>query len=103
MTKNMETSPAKSALEELEFLRKCFRESAKQYIAAVETDILTVKRAIEDLEKSKARSAPDRIRDLRDMLTLMRRLDIKPEKGRRKDLKKVDLLLRDLIDLTVNW
>lgn len=103
MPPNTEASPAKSALEELEFLGNSFREAAERYVTTVEADILVVRRAIEDLQKSKARTSPDRIRDLRDMLTIMRRLEIKPEKGRRKDLKKIDLLLQELVELCANW
>ena len=31
-----------------------------------------------------------KIRDLRDMLTLLRHRQLKPDKGRRKDLKKIE-------------
>ena len=43
------------------------------------------------------------IRDLRDMLTLCRTLDLKPEKGRRKDLKKIDSLLEELHLMIKSW
>ena len=36
------------------------------------------------------------IHDLRDMLTLLRTLEVKPEAGRRKDLKKIETLVEDL-------
>ena len=36
------------------------------------------------------------IRDQGDMLTLIRKLDAKPEKGRRKDLRKIDSIVSDL-------
>jgi hypothetical protein len=37
------------------------------------------------------------------MITLCRTLDLKPEKGRRKDLKKIDTLLDELQVLVQNW
>ena len=41
------------------------------------------------LEQTKNATVPAaQIRDLRDMITLCRTLDLKPEKGRRKDLQK---------------
>jgi len=46
---------------------------------------------------------PAKMRDLRDMLTLLRKFSIKPEKGRRKDLKKIDALVGDLTMLIEQW
>ena len=53
-----------------------------------------------------ARSALDgepfgetRIRDLGDMVTLVRKIEVKPIKGRRKDLKKIDATIGDLREL----
>ncbi len=44
-----------------------------------------------------------RVRDLRDMLTLLRTMQIKPQEGRRKDLKKVETIISDLELLTAGW
>ena len=43
------------------------------------------------------------IHDLRDMLTLLRTLEVKPEAGRRKDLKKIETLVEDLRLLSERW
>ena len=43
------------------------------------------------------------IPDLRDMLTLLRTLEVKPEAGRRKDLKKIESLVEDLRLLSERW
>ena len=43
------------------------------------------------------------IHDLRDMLTLLRTLEVKPEAGRRKDLKKIESLVEDLRQLSARW
>jgi hypothetical protein len=37
------------------------------------------------------------------MITLCRTLDLKPEKGRRKDLKKIDTLVEELETMVQNW
>ena len=42
----------------------------------------------------------EQIRDLGDMLGLLRKLKIKPEKGRRRDLRKIDAVLEDLVLLS---
>ena len=44
-----------------------------------------------------------KIRDLRDMLTLLRHRQLKPDKGRRKDLKKIESVVDDLAMLIENW
>ena len=43
------------------------------------------------------------IPDLRDMLTLLRTLEVKPEAGRRKDLKKIESLVEELRLLSERW
>ena len=57
------------------------------------------------LNDSKARvdALEAQIRDLRDMITLCRTLDLKPEKGRRKDFKKIDTLLEELHLMIKAW
>jgi hypothetical protein len=54
---------------------------------------------------SPARSEMDKseIHDLRDMLTILRTLQVKPEAGRRKDLKKIETLIDDLRLLSERW
>ena len=50
-----------------------------------------------------ADSPNSEIHDLRDMLTLLRTLEVKPEAGRRKDLKKIETLVEDLRLLSERW
>jgi chromosome segregation ATPase len=97
-----DASPMKSVVEELETLRSDFRASLNSYATRIESEITTIRAAVEkDGKKVKVSSA--RIRDLRDMLTLLRKFQIKPEKGRRKDLKKLDSLVGDLTLLIESW
>jgi t-SNARE complex subunit (syntaxin) len=37
------------------------------------------------------------------MLTLLRNRQLKPDKGRRKDLKKIESVVNDLTMLIENW
>jgi hypothetical protein len=102
MAKSLEVSPMKSLAEELEFVRKSFRESIEVYSTRVETQLTQIRENV--LEKTKKQNLPAaQIRDLRDMITLCRTLDLKPEKGRRKDLKKIDTLLEELGLMIQNW
>jgi hypothetical protein len=102
MAKSLEVSPMKSVAEELDFLRKAFRECINVYATRIETQLLQIRETV--LEQTKnPKLPPSHIRDLRDMITLCRTLDIKPEKGRRKDLKKFDTLVEELHALIQNW
>lgn len=43
------------------------------------------------------------LKDLRDILAELRGLQVKAEKGRRKDLKKIEILVGDLLLITEKW
>ena len=94
----------KSALEEVEALRRLFRATLKHFSASVETDLDRLKSAIAaKTEGGKTALAPELIHDARDMVTLVRTLDIKPEKGRRRDLKKMGGVIEDLQKIVEKW
>jgi hypothetical protein len=101
MAKSLEVSPMKSLAEELAFVRKSFRESIEVYSARVETQLTQIRDTV--LEQAKKETTPAQIRDLRDMITLCRTLDLKPEKGRRKDFKKIDTLMEELHLMIQKW
>ncbi len=94
-----ETSPAKSLVSDLVTLRRTLRQTGQAYLRRLEGEIDEVlawasEQAREpDLPKS-------RIRDLGDMITLVRKVDAKPQKGRRRDLKKIDATVGDLRELS---
>ena len=101
MAKSLEVSPMKSLAEELEFVRKAYRESIQVYSRRVEAQLSALRDIV--LKQTTPNPPPAQLRDLRDMITLCRTLDLKPEKGRRKDLKKIDTLLGELQVLVQNW
>jgi CRISPR/Cas system-associated endonuclease Cas3-HD len=95
-------SPLKSAREELDFLRKMFRDLMVSYSARIEGEIAQMREAVVSEEKKKKNSS-SHLRDARDIITLIRTLDVKTEKGRRRDLKKIDLLIEELNRFVENW
>jgi len=97
-----DTSPMKSTIEELDQLRTVVRETLDAYGGRLEAEIALVRAAVSELRKLKEPSS-DRIRDLRDMLTLLRHVPVRTDKGRRKDLKKLDSLVGDLQMMIENW
>ena len=101
MAKSIEISPTKSFVEELEILRKSLRDCLEAYVQRLEHELDQIR------ERALAHGSPEpaaaHIRDLRDMISLCRTLEIKPDKGRRKDLKKIDSLIEELSVIVANW
>jgi len=102
MAKTLEASPMKSAAEELELLRKTLRRCVDAYASRLENQINEVRnRILPHIDEQKI--APARIRDLRDILTLCRTLEVRADKARRKDLKKIEAVIDELLVLVENW
>lgn len=93
-----DASPAKSLLSDLAELRTLLRATGRAYLQRLEGDIdeLAVWARMRASEKKMPKAG---IRNLGDMVTLVRKLDVKPIKGRRKDLKKIDATIGDLREL----
>lgn len=97
-----DAAPFKAIVEELGGLRVALRGTVESYLARLDAEIVEVSAAVEK-EAGKKKVPPARQRDLRDMLSLLRSASVKADKGRRKDLKKIDSLVGDLTILTENW
>lgn len=97
-----ETTPASHLLEEIEQLRQHMRICVARYADTLEVEIGKLEKAVRH-EAEKGSEKNPRMRDIRDMLIVLRRLDIKPEKGRRKDFKKIENALADLQLLSEDW
>lgn len=97
-----EASPVKSVIEELDTLQAAFHGTLQSYTARVDAEVALIRETVQTLSGQEKIPAA-RLRDLRDMLTLLRNSSFKTEKGRRKDLKKIDNILEDLAMLTENW
>ncbi len=97
--KHSDASPAKSLGEELVSLERSLRAVAKTYQAKLTADLALIKNWNEDIAKS-AKPERDDVRSQGDMIGLLRKLKLKPEKGRRRDLRKIDSVLDDLMFLS---
>lgn len=95
---NHETSPAKLLLTDLASFRRTLRLTGRAYLNRLEAELDEV--AAWANERAQERDLPKaRLRDLGDMITLVRKIDPKPIKGRRRDLKKIDATVEDLREL----
>ncbi|MFA7344065.1 MAG: hypothetical protein WC003_07155 [Terrimicrobiaceae bacterium] len=97
-----EASPAKALLEELEAFRGACHGTLDSIAARLDEQIDSIKFRVEALGSGE--DVPSgKNRDIRDMLTLLRNAGVKPEKGRRKDLKKLDSISDDLAMMVEHW
>lgn len=93
-----QVSPAKSLLTDLVSLRRTLRHAGRAYIHRLEAGIDEV--ATWATERAREPELPKaHLRDLGDMITLVRKLGHKPDKGRRRDLKRIDRTIEDLRQL----
>lgn len=85
-------------LTDLVSLRQALRRTGRAYLNRLEAEIDEV--AAWATERAREADLPKaRIRDLGDMITLVRKIDSKPSKGRRRDLKKIDATVGDLREI----
>ena len=90
-----ETSPARLLGEELAELRRDLRTTIRAYGARLEIGLAESRAALEAIKPPESLSR-ERLNQLRDLTILVRKRKLKPEKGRRKDLRKIDSLIEDL-------
>jgi hypothetical protein len=92
-----DASPAKSLISDLAGLRRALRLTGQSYLRRLEMEIdeITLWAKSQTNEAELPKSA---IRDLGDMITLVRKVEVKPRKGRRRDLRKIDTTVNDLRD-----
>ena len=72
------------------------RTIAKAYIARLENDLLVCLAALKSIWTY--RTMPrEMLNQIRDLTIVVRNRKLKSEKGRRKDLRKIDSLIGDLV------
>jgi hypothetical protein len=94
--KPRESSPVTMLESELHALHRDLRTTAKAYIARLENDLLVclaVLRSYGPIEQV----SRETLHQIRDLTIIVRNRKLKPEKGRRKDLRKIDSLIVDLV------
>ncbi len=83
------------ARQQLVLINGLLDEVARNYIARLHRETAELIRALERKPMGE-RGAVNRTKNLREILKRIGRLQIDPEKGRRKDLKKIDALIGEL-------
>ena len=90
------------ARQQLLLVNGLLDEVARNYLARLHREITEL---IRTLEKKQAEPGLSRreLKDLHDILKRIALLQINPERGRRKDLKKIDALIGELQSTVERW
>ena len=87
----------KELLAQLQHLRTETKEISRLYVANLQRDIVQI---IEFLNESNATGTAKKSRSvspiLAQMKTTLDEINVKPEKGRRKDLRRIELAVRSM-------
>ena len=97
--KRPEVTPATMLERELEALRRDLRSTMRAYVARLEIDLAESTRAVGSVKDGENISR-ERLHDIRELMILLRNRKLKPENGRRKDVRKIDSLIRDVHSIT---
>jgi len=97
-----EASPMKAVLQELEALQSSFHEALQLYASRMDEELGRVHQLVRQ-ELDRGNPSQGKIRDLRDMLTLLRHVEIKKGKVRRKELRRFETVVEDLKGLVDRW
>ena len=81
---------------ELQALHRDLRTTAKAYITRLENDLVVCLAALRSYGPVEQISR-EMLHEVRDLTIIVRNRKLKPEKGRRKDLRKIDSLIVDLV------
>ena len=81
---------------ELRALHRDLRIVTKAYVARLENDLLVCLAALRSYGPIEQVSR-EILHQVRDLTIIVRNRKLKPEKGRRKDLRKIDSLIVDLV------
>jgi hypothetical protein len=90
------------ARQQLLLVNGLLDEVARNYLARLHREIAELIRALEKKQAAPIFSRGE-LKDLNGMLKRISLLQINPEKGRRKDLKKIDALIGELQAVVERW
>ena len=94
--RSRESSPLTVIESELHALHRDLRTTAKAYVARLENDLLVCIAALRSYGPIEAVSR-EMLHEIRDLTIVVRNRKLKPQKGRRKDLRKIDSLIVDRV------
>jgi hypothetical protein len=93
---------ARALNEEIERVQSSLEDIARNYVTRLHAELASIQRRV--VEAAESRRPPKKIgEDFTEMIELARSLQVKPHKGRRKDMKRVDELIGELQGIVDKW
>lgn len=83
-------------------LRQVTKQVGGNYLASLQAEVTAVEQTVRSVE-TRELSNRKKLSQIRAMLKAINALDVKPQKGRRRDLKRIDRVTSKLSDATSNW
>jgi hypothetical protein len=93
-----EVTPATMLDAELGSLGRELRATIRAYVARLEDDLAESRKAISSVKNENL--TRERLHEIREMMILVRNRKLKPQHGRRKDVRRIDSLIRDVHSIT---
>ncbi len=90
------------ARQQLLLISGLLDEVARNYLARLHREITELVRCLERKQAGTGFSRRE-LKDLREILKRIAHLQINPERGRRKDMKKIDALIGELQSTVERW
>jgi hypothetical protein len=81
-------------------LRQLTKEVGGNYLASLQAEVTSVEQAVRATGELRERR---RLNQFCTMLKAINALDVKPQKGRRRDLKQLDRKISQLTDIASDW
>ena len=94
-----DASPVKMLEAEISALRRDLRTTMRAYASRLEDELAATAAALRSYGPVDKLSR-ERLHRVRDLTIMVRNRQLKPQKGRRKDLRQIDTLISDLAPLT---
>ena len=90
------------ARQQLLLINGLLGEVARNYVARLQREIAELVRGLEKKQAGPGFSRRE-LKDLNDLLKRISQLQVNPDKGRRKDLKRIDALIGELQAIIERW
>lgn len=85
----------------LSYLRQAARESGHNYVVNLEHDLIRLAEAVHEAYRAKSGPGRKELQRLEKALEVIDRTKLKPAKGRRKDLKRIEQAVAEMEKLLV--
>src|SRR5260221_10408308 len=86
----------------LHALRLVAKEIGQNYIAGLQADVARLESTVREAREDQTANR-QQLKQMTSMLRWLTDLDVKPQKGRRRDVKVLDKLVSKLNNIVENW